>query len=373
MLDSNYVTTPAQGEITGTVYPDGPLFRQRKANARNTAISRSVFGGAEDDKNLFIMPHELLLGKRRRKDGFMQNSIRNEAVFSSFNGDNWEIYGSDEAMLRDVYFVGFAKGSFEEGGELLYGTLPLDHGVPCLRAGSYSTVNNGPDVIFAGDMVCYTVPSNARNVFPGVASGSPVTKALPVLRRFDPTNFVTSLRGIFATMVRSQTLVHGPGIAGMSEQDRMGLLYVGRLTTLQEEAILYRHALLAIMLRGYQFFKASEDGVSPQDARTAAVAAMRGMSDQNALQALSMLFLDHIPMGKSTSDYRNQALNDFGALRDVDKTYAQMVADPLSRLLQAKSSTLNAKYSTVIGKAMNTSKPNGGTMNLMVSHFVNGF
>lgn len=413
MNQALYDTESPQGEITGKGFPDHDEFAERGDNATNGRAISMCYPGGENPQNLHIIPGELSIGRR---DGnlYATNGEPNERGFTSLSGFYWGRFHSLEAAMRYHYFQGVVKteymiDSIEQG----------EGGYTYLRAGSCSIVNNGPGDIFAGDLVQWRFPDTYKtirhqpddrqpagtgaDIVYGNRAGTPMTKVLVEVIRFDPADFSTCLAAVWDVMSHKPT---GPaqlnnGINGLTFIDlyrKMGMTDAKNLESLQEEALGLQNGLLAI---GVLLAHHIQDKVPEILAETLTQAFQRlGLFDANGRgdpddgkmqlrkRVLGPLFRPYI-----TDGGRDVAESDlFDILRlGADRTAAKrrfrdatrsphtsdltdltikLVADPLGMLMGAITSAQQARYSRIIGKAM-SSASKSDTLHMMIGHFRN--
>lgn len=345
----------AQGEITRKGMPNRDDIRRRKQNAGDGLNAINVYRGGEDDTNHAIMPGELCFADR---GGRVEKSYSGETFEYCYTTVAGRDFGttskSDEEFMRGIYFVGVAKTEDLASGTDFFGDQSLDHGFSILGAGSYSTWNNGPKDITAGDILAWQVPSTGRdengvvmdrrqldtgvNTISRNVAGSPWTKPLFQVVPFNPNDFTSQRHAIEAEISDS---------------------------------------LNGIQNKPYADFRA--DGTNP-------ISTVRGEAGALALGLLGFLsnykpdtiFDDNLK--QNVIDYGWTILSNDGSftekqiskLTDIMKLSKQNNPDWLSNIFRAATGCWYAKTSRIIGKAMNGTKP-GGTLNVMFSHFKVGF
>lgn len=379
MLQARYSPIVSQAEITGKAQPDLIAFNQRKQNAGDARTLAQSYPGGDQDGNLYIMPGELVVGQRKRHALGTYHGRPGETGFSSVAG---LYYGdkSPEALMREYYFLGVAKTEFQYNGETLFGTDPMDHGFGFLRAGSVSINNNHNEDIYAGDILAWRFPPT-RAGDPGTQgsgrlgttidtglnpraslnrAGTPFTKPLVQVHKFDPSDFSFQLAGAYECF---RTPVGQMGIQGLSPKDLLDPLKRSKLTSLQEEALGWAYGLLMVACRANPNQVEGQANWSQWTGNGTTLTA-------EGLAALDRIFLRNVIPGQNIPVI--QAING-GNLSNLDKTSYNYYADNcLYMICAGVAGGWYAKASRIIGKASSNAKPTQ-TLDIMVSHFKVGF
>jgi hypothetical protein len=176
MNSGRYTQAPAQAEITRKVF-----FDEHEAKTREIHASRGqgqFYPGATDKNMLKVMPGELVFGKRRNRSDRYKVGMVSETGLSSLAG----LPSEDLDKLRSqFYFIGIAKTEFEYGGDNFMGQGPHGGQMAVICAGSYSTNNNGPEQIYAGDILVWDFPKH--DAINAASRGGVNGKPLAYLRR----------------------------------------------------------------------------------------------------------------------------------------------------------------------------------------------
>lgn len=417
MNQALYETESPQGEITGKGFPDHDEFAERRDNATNSRAIQMCYPGGENPANLHIIPGELSIGRR---DGnlYATNGEPNERGFTSLSGFYWGRFRSLEAAMRYHYFQGVVKTEY-----MIDSVEQGEGGYTYLRAGSCSIVNNGPGDIYAGDLVAWRFPDTYKTlrerpdprqpagtdsgIVYGNRAGTPMTKVLVEVVRFNPMDFSTCLAGAWDLIGRppSGSGMHNNGILGYAFTElnrKLGMTDAKNLESLQEEALGLQNSLLAIsvmMHKSINLLDAEDDLREAMDNASLADtfqylglfdANGRGDNDQERLERrqaiLSLLFRPYLtgPIRSRADgvlysllgiDGENARTEYREAMRDVrsndPKTLAiKLTSDPLGMLMGAITSAQNARRSRIIGKAM-SSASKSDTLHIMIGHFRN--
>jgi len=416
MNQALYETESPQGEITGKGFPDHDEFSERRDNATNSRAIQMCYPGGENPQNLHIIPGELSIGRR---DGnlYATNGEPNERGFTSLSGFYWGRFRSLEAAMRYHYFQGVAKTEY-----MIDSVEQGEGGYTYLRAGSCSIINNGPGDIFAGDLVQWRFPDTYKtlrtqpddrqpagtepDIVYGNRAGTPMTKVLVEVVRFDPADFSTCLAAAWDVMERKSTGAGqvNNGILGLTFSElyrKIGMTDAKNLDSLQEEALGLQNSLLAIgvilakhmtLNRGIDF---GAGGPSVSDIfQGLGLYDATGRGTDNVAKltlrktVLGVLFRPYITGDARAAanttlynilglagDETEQKRKFLAATRnrntsDPDSLAIQLAADPLGMLLGAISSAQHARYSRIIGKAM-SSASKSDTLHIMIGHFRN--
>ena len=213
MREGLYLTESPQGEITGIVYPDHDELADRRENAADSRAMMNAYPGGADASNLYFIPGELVLGNRE-SHVYNTNGEPNEHGYTSLNGKSLYPYGGVvETAMRNAYFQGVAKTEY-----MVDSVNQGESAVTVLKAGSCSIVNNGPADIYAGDLLEWYFPAldtsddpnrpagtNSSIAFRNRA-GTPYTKILPEVRRYNPYRNETSFAAIDARLRDTKTM-----------------------------------------------------------------------------------------------------------------------------------------------------------------------
>lgn len=413
MNQALYDSESPQGEITGTGFPDHDEFSERRDNATNSRAIQMCYPGGENPQNLHIIPGELSVGRR---DGnlYATNGEPNERGFTSLSGFYWGRFRSLEAAMRYHYFQGVVKTEY-----MIDSAEQGEGGYTYLRAGSCSIVNNGPGDVYAGDLVQWRFPDTYRtlrhrpqggdphqpagtdpSLVYGNRAGTPMTKVLVEVVRFDPMDFSTCLAATWDVIGRPPTGsgMLNNGIVGLPFTElyrKMGMTDAKNLESLQEEALGLQNSLLAIGLllaRHMQNTDPNLLGVSFKDACVALGlfdAEGRGDGTEGKVttrkKVLRILFRPYITDDRAEADNDLYDILGLGgedrdiqfrkALRspnggDADTLAVKLASDPLGMLMGAITSAQQARRSRVIGKAM-SSASKSDTLHIMIGHFRN--
>ena len=405
-------TESPQGEITGTGFPDHDEFAERRDNATNSRAIQMCYPGGENPQNLHIIPGEISIGRR---DGnlYATNGEPNERGFTSLSGFYWGRFRSLEAAMRYHYFQGVVKTEY-----MIDSVEQGEGGYTYLRAGSCSIVNNGPGDIYAGDLVQWRFPDTYKtlrhrpqggdshqpagtdpSLVYGNRAGTPMTKVLVEVVRFDPMDFSTCLAATWDVLGLPQT---GPGmlnngIVGLPFTDlyrKMGMTDAKNLESLQEEALGLQNSILAIGLLLARHMLNNAPNLARLPFKDACVALGlfdaegRGDSTEDKVAVrktvLGILFRPYITgTDRDIADTTlfnllelgNDGGNEFrDALRspngDAETLAIKLAADPLGMLMGAITSAQQARRSRIIGKAM-SSASKSDTLHIMIGHFRN--
>lgn len=326
-----YETESPQGEITGKGFPDHDEFADRRENANNSAVARTVYPGGNDPYNLHIVPGELSFGSRE-SHVYNTNGEPNEHGFTSLNGKNLSLYGdSPEVAMRNHYFQGVVKTEYMVGS-----SEQVEGGYTFLRAGSCSVVNNGHGDIYAGDLIEWYFPDlydrigNAdrpagtdRSIAYRNRGGQPFTKILPQVRRYNPYNNESSIEAIIQRALR--ILNDEQAVPGLPQA----------LPTTGDEGAIDVDALIRILNTGGANFE---------------------RVDSLTEEALGVIIFFAGTLGDVTKGNLIGRLSGEGTPR------------ALSFLMGAISSAQKARKDRVFAKAMSTAGPSE-TIHVMVSHF----
>jgi hypothetical protein len=200
-----------QSIVVVKAQPDLHSFRQREKTQ-----GREAFDGGTVPGNLAIIPGELVFARRDCRNTSGAYGRVTQCVFSSFSGITTDDKNADQ-LTRGIEFVGVAQNEYMYGGDNLFGTEPLDHGLGVVFSGTFTVTNTGSTDINANDKLCFKVPAfprgeprsqgnngplgldNGLNPLRRIDNriGVPQGKVLPEIERFDPCNFAMPVAGSF--------------------------------------------------------------------------------------------------------------------------------------------------------------------------------
>lgn len=390
---------PAQGEITGKAFVDAVEIAERRENSADAYYLANSYPGGANDDNLMVMPGELVFGLRKRSNyqiGY--HGEPNEYGFTSMAGLFYGNYGSDDAMMRDYYFMGVAKTEFRVGN-----SDQPESGFSFLRAGSFTIINNGPADIYAGDLVGYRFPLNNKSigrptdsalgkVVPQNMAGTPNTKYLAEVIRFDYTDFTTSIAGALDRMTK--TRING-GISDISYKDTHSTIGadIKKLSDGQEEAVGYKFGIMAIIIRAIASLNANYRNLGPMPtgvnetdiARQLGLFDAGNVEDKKWFKLLSDIFVNEQVKGTRhytesetrTNDARRTdipAVLDAGQIQIVNDNKADikhLMLNVSKTLCGSIAGSWHHKSSRVIGKAMKGASTTQ-SLDVMIGHWRRG-
>jgi hypothetical protein len=388
---------PQQGGINQMVNPDVGEFQQRKQYLQDGSMVSRSYPGAENDANLVIKAHEILVAERGRHT-VGRNS---ELVFSSVAGLYWGDSINDEALMRRYRKIGVATSDCDvPGGDSLFGTSPLEHGFSCAKAGT-ETVNYNPSnpairAAYAGDIMAIAFPptyrggdvtvgnagnrqlmplNNGRNTIMSQNTyGTPATKPLVEIVPFDPYDLKPQLALSFHLFER--TTGNG-GIKGLKVLDFFpdGPQSEKNMSSAQEESMGFYYGLHGVGLNYVygllQNPRTREILQAGGDIR--AIGDAIGVFDENNEAAIAVL--DHIYLRNSpkraAANARNAPAKDNFGQRDAHN-YDYLTDKALDFLTGGIIGAFYAKASRIIGVAMHGAQ-RGKSFDLMISHTILGF
>jgi hypothetical protein len=155
--------------IQSEVTDDGP-FDLKEMQGRQAAALRGLDKTSTypnvSPMNLGVIPGEMVVTRKATRTT-RRSGGQKMAVFSSFNGYWWGRYKNKAGNMRVLQFCGIAKNMYQMAGAELTGTArgndyQTDSGIAWLSSGAMSANhNNGPHIIFAGDLVYLDMPDTA--------------------------------------------------------------------------------------------------------------------------------------------------------------------------------------------------------------------
>jgi hypothetical protein len=378
----------AQGEITGKALIDYSEVQDRRENSADHHLLAKSYPGGNNDDNLMVMPGELVFAPRNRESVYSMAGEPNEYGLSSMAGLYYGRYQSDDAMMRDYYFVGVAKTEFRVGN-----SDQPESGFAVLKAGSYTTTNNGPYDIYPGDLIGYRFPLNTLSpgwgtddrsqkltgkdansmdrIVPQNRAGTPNGKYLAEIVPFDYTDFKTSTAGALVAMKLPSADKGGQGIAGLSMKDfdkNTGDRSNRQLSNIQEEAMGYKFGIAGIVLRGIESLL--RQGVALNDATQVADAIGIFRNDPRPetspwFQMMSDIFLyDQVP----GSGHYNTSKTAFEAAHQAATDYKYLSRHCMRFFQTGVASSWYHKSNRVLGKALNRARPTE-SLNAIFGHY----
>lgn len=352
-----------QGEISGKAFLDEIQREERKENAVDHYRGRVSYAGGDNDDNLSVMPGELVFGLRSNSNTFGHGMGPNEFGLSSWAGFCWGVYGSDDASMRDWYFMGVAKDEDERSKQSA-------SGFAFTRAGIVSVINVGHHDLFAGDLVAWSLPDRSKDdmrLRGGAGTTNP--KMLAELVPFDYADFTTHAAG--ALVNASRPSAGNSTNPGSSDIPIERLISPGPinannhgLSDAQEESMGYKYGLLGAVLRGIEALQA--EGIRiPTDgtpaANASALATTLGLfnteagADARALRVLAhILGNDQVP---GTDHYNAVKAQLDTHEREASKEYAMLSQSLMRVLCGGIASSWYHKSMRVVGKVTAGGRP----------------
>ena len=304
----------------------------------NRKESFTTNGSGEPNEQVFsglaglpFIPDDLLGTVGR----FTENDIRSGAL--------------NEAVMDQFYSPGFAKIDYKYNDQ-----EETDSGVSFMRVGKLTT-KNGPKEMFAGDYVAWQFPDpvrfmNGNRLVLTNPQGTPYTKILAELVRFDPSDFSTNL-AYFAWNILN--LRARPNDLSRKTFDTSSEAHVAILYGLLGIVRVYRRMAAAFPGGEAAYFEALMAEPEADDARREV-----GLERQRFARA-------NIGMAENGAYQRR-------GIRPIDRNaamWADVDAEPLKLLMGGNARAVHKRTSRVIGKSCTTTAPNKD-MDLMVGHFV---
>ena len=312
---------------------------------------------------MYIMPGEILVARRNSRNGAGHHGRSAQTVYSSNAGIITD-ERSPEAMMREVLFVGFAKSEYMYGGDNLFGTDPLDHGIGFIISGSFSTINNSGYDINAFDILAFRLPPTSRgdprsqggarqagaidtglNPVAVAQVGSPGGKPLFMIERYDPCDFKFQVAGCYD--IFNKRKAQG-GIQGFTARDFFAPQardMTRNMTSLQEEAFAFAWGALVILAQG------SND---PQaTARSYGLLANDGIITPAGLEALGKLW------GRNTfpgSNRANEADRDGKVDGNENDKWRYLLDHVFDLFLGGLAGSIAAKKARIVGTAISGAK-----------------
>jgi len=346
LRSGRFAPLPAQAPITGKGLPDSRAIESHRRSGQDGNTQNVAYPGATDKDNFFIMPGELLIGKKAQNNPYANGSF--EIGITSVAGMPIKEKNL-ESTMRDWYLIGVVTTEWELEGENMYGQEALDHGFGFQRAGSCTINNNSAEDIYPGDWLEWTFPKHNQisnkglkkrieidNGFNPLSSrnrmGTPFKKPLIEIKRFDPNDFSLNLS---AYTWQYKHLISEGGCSDMTfdQYENHKDLY----SSLQLEAFAWTRGILCIS------HTVNDKAVDFMD-NGGKLVDKKGKS-LNDVVVLNNLF-EQFDFQSSTS----VPTVGFG-----DTKYAQQQA--LNLLTAGVCGTAMAKMSRVIGKAMGGARP----------------
>lgn len=244
-----------QGIIPGKALLDLALIRDRMQASDDPALSANCVPGGNREINHDAMPGDLSFGLRMVRNPAGMYGASNEWGTASFAGEFLGDYKKKAAWIGQYYLQGVIATESRLSDPNDSNTPDPGHGYALIKAGSTSIVNNGPDVIYPGDWVCYDFPDFDANTYREPANrineraraGEPATKFRGHVKRFEPEDGVK-----LHVELSKELIITGAASGGISDIDMMkffdytGLRDVPVLSNEQQEAAGHKYGTAAI-------------------------------------------------------------------------------------------------------------------------------
>ena len=414
MLQNNNNPVAGLGIIPGKALLDDETVAMRKKNAKDPRAVMFCYPGGEDNLNHNVMQGDLVFGRRGTRDVESMDGEPNELALASVAGMRWDAYNSQEEMQRDHYFIGVAAGEEKLENPLDANTPDARNGFGTVRVGTISVVNNGTGTFYPGDLVAWKfpdapfTPKNSRQdnlvggedpMRPGINQnaryGDEPTKFRPEIVPFEPTDLSVQLGGVYSAIVANK---NDNGVSDVDFTESLptshGESGQRALSLLQDEALAYKFGCFGVFAGILEHCVKmgvvdipNADG-NP-DVQVANLLERIGLFGTGGMQqgmdtfvptALANVFMQNI-------GYENQLRAD--ALKELEANHggqtayqiatttpetavqkeARLRLHALDILTHGISSSVHAKRSTIIGRAMSASAP-GDTTDVLLGHTV---
>lgn len=244
-----------QGIIPGKALLDLALIRDRMQAADDPSLSSDCVPGGNREINHDAMPGDLSFGMRMVRNPAGLYGASNEWGTASFAGEYLPDYKKKAAWMAQYYLQGIIATESRLSDPNDSNTPDPGHGYALVKGGSTSIVNNGTDVIYPGDWVCYDFPeydtlnyrepANRINDHP--RAGEPGTKFRAHVKRFDPEDGVKMHIDLSRTLIEAGSASGGISDIDMTEFFKYtGLKDVPALSNEQQEAGGHKYGTAAI-------------------------------------------------------------------------------------------------------------------------------
>ncbi len=347
----------SQAEISGVCKMDALEHRERMRPNTNARIKGRSFGGSHEPANFKFSAGEIILGRKKNRDINGRRGGNMESGMPSWNGFAIKTYPSEETAMSEFYFIGYAKS---EGS---------NSGVPVLKAGSITTINEGTDIIYSGDLLVWAAPILGRP-----RGQSPTSKRTTVLRKYNADYVPGAQLAHVAAFIAEDHANAGRGTKGLplTRLSAVGNATPGAtpLSLRQREALSYEAGILGIVLRGIKELAGTDAGrdLLHDLSNDGGV----GAHTDSVMHARLNTFLSTTWGGNGNDDAVRiafvQGLLDIGGdINDVNATaeFKSLMKDPVGLLVSGMGATAKARRERVCAVAMSNAMP-GQPLDIMV-------
>lgn len=419
------------GVIPGKVQLDWAFIQECMANADDQHL-RAVYPGGNKDQNHDAMPGDMSFGLKCVRNAEVMQGEPNELGIVSVAGINTELYSCQRAMEDQFYFQGFVATECRVSDPMgNSATQDPDHGYATIRVGTVSTNNNGPYMVYPGQLLAWRFPASPLTSFMTreevetpfgnqvnllARGGTPSSQFRPEIVPFDPFEFSLYYDAAYAAMTEAKTN-DTPGIRDIPFADFFkddGISEARTMSGQQEEAGGHKYSKIGIVLAGLEVlvregFVTITTGADAAARKTVvdvatAAAAAAGNTHERAIheriQALSeeiglwkptaasavvlkmfanMFFMDmQGAEGKAAKAAFERNIDGADAMKrmakkqNFDDNTATNYAQLRIFLSEFDSGRLignwHSKTSKIVGRAMNAAAP-GDTLHVLAGHF----
>lgn len=315
-----------------------PVMPIRKQTSKNYK-SEDVYQGVEDERSFHIMQGDVILGMRET------DSTDAEIGFASLSGLP---FGNREALMREFYPVGVSLVEVQEDdddfGVLKFGPIQMP-------------ANNGPKTIFGGQLVAVQAPNpkKMRHIY-GTGSG----KVPPQLVPFDHSDV-----GMHPLLVCESVTSKEEnwGIAQFTFEDYTNPDAHEYMSTHQEEAMGIAYGE---MLKAARVIEAAGEGDATANRKTA-LEYLKGIGlfrknsasrTQGEMELWHQRLCQILGVGENgkVNEVTENQLDDPNLTED-NKMYERHVGEAAKMAQVARDGAFMTRASTVVGKALKTSRP----------------
>jgi hypothetical protein len=380
-----------QGIIPGKAFLDLGLIQDRMQAADDPVVSASCIPGGNREINHDAMPGDLSFGLRMVRNPTAMFGASNEWGTTSVAGEDTSQYPSDEAWIQQFYFQGVCATESRISDPMNNANTPdPGHGYALVKAGTISIVNNGPQMIYPGDLVCYRFPKRtgytdlADTINYRARAGEPSSKFRPHVERFDPSSstFNGSLQWELSRVLLQKTKEEG-GIKGLEMEDFfkiVALSDVFALSSAQEQAAGCKYGSAAIafayietlMAKGLLFTATDMADMLAVTGTTAGKAVTDSAAAAAKTSATTLATNLGVFDGSKSQDDLNEcvfAAFDHKKVANKNDKYSVLRGSTKKFLHECITSGWYSRTSTIFARAMNTAAPSD-TLHVMVNHTI---
>lgn len=248
---------------------DWSLVQERMGNSENPAIAPHCYRGGQKDIDHDINQGDMVFAMKCVRNSESAEGEPNLLVTASVAGEDTSKYSAQRGMEDNFVCVGVAVTEYRVSDPMgKNNSDDPDHGLTVTLAGIANMLNNGPVMIYAGQMFVWRFPPSPLSTYAPVngmdnrfdaqinkraRGGTQPTQFRPEVVPFDYSDFTMHIAGAVASCQYPKA--NGLGISDMPLSDFFksdGITEAPSYSCAQEEAAGHKYGNIGIVLAGLE-------------------------------------------------------------------------------------------------------------------------